>query len=195
MKFQYRPLWLFVVSTVLVFDVDMALAIPKPDQPTDVHCPKNGTVYFSTGYNHLKLYKYRLTVYEKQDYSQDATVDADWTVGTLDRRSGKLLSELLLEWSCPVGRGNCQISPRLLSGNADYPPVDEVPLNPNFTIASDHAPYAIIIPGFVEWQWSYVDGLREYGDLKFFTKDEVVPDLSDQLTWVRASCANISSGR
>lgn len=195
MKFQYRSLWLYVISIALTFVVNMALAIPKPDQPTDVHCPNNGTVYFSNGYVLLKRYNYRLTVYEKQDYSQDATVDADWVVGTLDRRSGKLLSELLLTWSCPVGRGNCQISPRFLSGKAVYPPVDEVPLNPNFTIANEHAPYAIIIPGFVDWQWGYVAGLKEYGDLKFFTKDEVIPDLSDQLIWVRASCANRSSGR
>ena len=189
----WRPLLLLPVLVLSMGDAPVALAIPARDQVSRVHCLPNSTVYLSKGYNPSKQYTYELVEYEKQEYAHDATIDADWTIRTLDGHTGRVLSELLLEWSCPVGRGNCQISPRFMSKDTDYQPVDEIPLNPDFTIAAQPGSPAIVIPGFVEWQWGYVAGLEKEKDLKFFTKDEVVPDLSDQLTWVRASCLDKSS--
>ncbi len=185
----------FLACTVMTFMGQVVSAAPKRDLPVRTHCPVDGSIYLSRDYDPSRQYGYRLIVHGKQGHAHDMTIDADWTVETFDPRNGKVLSELLLDWNCPAGRGNCQVSPRLLPGKTDYQAVDEVPLSHDFTPASDLDPYAIVIPGFVDWQSGYLDGLRKYGDLRFFTTAHVAPDLSGSLIWVRASCWGKPSGR
>ena len=66
-------------------------------------------------------------------------------------RDGRVLGELLLEWFCPLGRGNCRASPRTLPADPDYQEIDEVPLSSEFTPASNSKSYAIVTPGSVNW--------------------------------------------
>ena len=193
MAIRPRSLPFSVACAVLVLAGQPVSAAPKHDLPVLTPCPVDGSVYLPREYDHSEQYGYRLIVYKREDRIDDMTVDADWTVETVDRHSGKVLSELLLEWSCPAGRGNCQVFPRLSTEKTDYRAMDEVPLNRDFTPASEPGSYAIVIPGLVDWQSGYVNGLRKYGDLRFFTKAEVVPDLSGSLIWVRASCWSKSS--
>ena len=195
MTVRLHPLPFSVACAVLALAGQVASAAPKHDLPVRTPCPIGGSVYLPREYDPSGQYGYRLIVHEGEDRTNDMTVDADWTVETFDRRSGMVLSELLLEWSCPVGRGNCQVFPRLPTKKADYQAMDEVPMNRDFTPASEPKSYAIVIPGLVDWQSGYVAGLRKYRDLRFFTKAEVVPDLSGALIWVRASCWGRSSAR
>ncbi len=94
-----RSLRLLLVSAVLAVAGTTASAMPGRDQAVRVKCPPNGTIYLSRAYNSSKRYIYEPIEYEKLDYSHDATVDADWTIRTLDGHSGKVLSELLLGWA------------------------------------------------------------------------------------------------
>ena len=188
MTLRLRSLMSFLACTVMTLMGQVVSAAPSRDLPVRTRCPSGGSTYLSKDYDPSRQHGYRLIVHGTQDQAHNVTIDADWTVETFDRRDGRVLSKLLLEWNCPAGRGNCQISPRLLPGKTEYQAVDEVPLSRDFTPASDLNPYAIVIPGFVDWQSSYLDGLRKYGDLRFFTAAEVVPDLSGSLIWVRASC-------
>ena len=95
----------------------------------------------------------------------------------------------------PGGTGQLPDLPCGPTEKTDYQAMDEVPVNRDFTPASEPKSYAIVIPGMVDWQGGYVAGLGKYGDLRFFTKAEVVPDLSGALIWVRASCWGESSAR
>ena len=188
---------LLLVSVVLAVAGTTASAKPGRQQTPRIRCLPHGTIYLSRGYDPSRQYIYELIVYEKLDYSHDATVDADWTdwtIRTLDRHTGKVLSDLLLGWGCPVGRGNCLIGPRFVPEKSDTKAIDVVPVGADFTPAVEPKSYAIIIPGFADWQEAYVDSFESYGDLKFFTPDQVVPDLSGQLIWVRAACSGRSSG-
>ena len=105
-------------------------------------------------------------------------------------RSSRMVSELRMLRSCGVGCTPCIVSPpshpRLEDGYAS----EAVELDRDLSIdVRQGAPYAIVLPGLPQADWSpdlVRDRLR--ADLRFFTRERVVPDLGLQELWVRARC-------
>ena len=93
------------------------------------------------------------------------------------------------------GTGQLPGRPAPASGEVRLSAVGEVPLNRDLAPAKEPSSYAIVMPGLVNWSWADVIGLRKYGDLRFFAKPEFVPDLPEQLTWVRTPCGGDAGRR
>ena len=109
---------------------------------------------------------------------------------TLAMRSGKVVSELRMLRICGVGRSPCIVSPPSRPRPDDGYASDTVELDRDLSIdVRQGAPYAIVLPGLPQADWS-PDIVRDRlsADLRFFTGEHVVPDLSLQELWVRARC-------
>lgn len=112
-----------------------------------------------------------------------------WRFQTRSRASGRRLSELAMYFGCSNGRGPCSISPPSRPGPDGGFYSEVVQLDNSFApTTGDDTPYAIVIPGFDQIDWTFGPADSAMPDLKFFTADRTTPDFTGQPVWLLSRC-------
>ncbi len=109
----------------------------------------------------------------------------------VDRRTGRLVSELRLTESCPNGKALCSLttSASRPDGHQAYDPYSDVIfLNGSFVIPLDFtAAYAMVMPGFATYPWPFTMRDVRFGHPKT-DRSMIAPKLGDDIVWLRVSC-------
>ena len=109
----------------------------------------------------------------------------------IDQRTGTKLSELRMHYTCVNGRGPCSVSPPGRPGVDDGYFSEVVHFNKDFTLATgDQAPYALILPGFGQDNWTFSASDMQRPDLTLFTAAKVTPDMQDRQVWLLSACGS-----
>lgn len=135
-------------------------------------------------------YRYRLRIGLLPRGALGSAISELWRFQTVALRGGTLVSELRILRVCGVGRSPCLVAPPSRPNPDDGYASEEVALDRDLSVdVRDGAPYAIVLPGLAQADWS-PDLVREVlaADLRFFTPAHVPPDLGLQELWVRTRC-------
>ena len=156
-------------------------------QPRDA-CPFVGSTYLAQGTLDQSSLKYRLVVDALPRTAEGSAVATLWRFQTINRQGHKL-SELRMYYSCGNGTGPCSVSPPHRPGPDGGLYSEVVQLNKDFSLATAYrAPYAIILPGFGQADWTFTRRDLSAPDFTFFTPARIAPDLQQRQVWLLSAC-------
>jgi hypothetical protein len=161
-------------------------------------CPEIGALYFArpTAVAHPDLrspppaYRYQLRIGLLPPGTDNSAIAELYRFQVVSLRSGTVVTELRMLHICGMGRSPCIVSPPSRPKPGDGYSSEEVDLDRDLSVdVRDGAPYAIVLPGLPQADWS-PDFTRDWlrADLRFFTPERVVADLGLQELWVRERC-------
>ena len=130
--------------------------------------------------------RYRMTILP---LPRDVAIVAErYRFELFSRRNGRRLSRIDLDNICGNGRAPCSTWQPGRNEKTFFTSV-VIRLNADFSPVHDwRAAYAIVFPDFSENDWTTPLMRQRYGNVRYFSRPHVEPDLSDHTIWVRTAC-------